>query len=260
MRIRSVSWCISDNKLKGRRCEIYLKGLYTACKSNGFVTSAAVMDTDPGILCFQHCSCKVFCFELPEKCPICNSHLSTAHFRLLPFRIPYPFVRAVQYPCSIVIKPTTGDFLHDYLNCMDLHIGVTDSEGSVVEFDKGGLQQHRTGMWCQCLVVHGAAGPWREHWDATLKAMIDQKCWLPQRYNEETFNCYTFVLTFLRNLRHGNLSKAATCRTTFCENFIVPRTTAAGKYISLYRKLSDLGCYIQRHAAIDATSVTLPNR
>lgn len=65
---------------------------------------------------------------------------------------------------------------------MDLHIGVTNSEGSVVEFDKGGLQQHRTGMWYQCLVVHGAAGPWREHWDTTLKAVIDQKCWLPQRY------------------------------------------------------------------------------
>jgi hypothetical protein len=44
------------------------------------------------------------------------------------------------------------------------------------------LHQHRTGMWCQCLIVHGAAGPWREHWDTTLKAVIDQKCWLPQRY------------------------------------------------------------------------------
>jgi hypothetical protein len=65
---------------------------------------------------------------------------------------------------------------------MDLHIGVTNSEGSVVEFDKEGLQQHRSEMWCQCLVVHGAAGPWREHWDATLKAMIDQKSWSPQRY------------------------------------------------------------------------------
>jgi hypothetical protein len=44
------------------------------------------MDTDPGILCFQHCSSKVFCFELPAKCPICGSHLSTAHYMLLPFR------------------------------------------------------------------------------------------------------------------------------------------------------------------------------
>ncbi|GFG37292.1 hypothetical protein Cfor_03243 [Coptotermes formosanus] len=129
------------------------------------VTGIPVMDTDPGILCFQHCSAKVFCFELPAKCPICGSHLTTAQFRLLPFR-----------------------------------------------------------------------------------------------YNEETFNCYTFVLTFLRNLCYGNLSKAATSRTVFCENFIVPRTTAAGKYISLYRKLSDMGCYIQRHPAVEVATVTLPNR
>ncbi|PSN38459.1 hypothetical protein C0J52_15613 [Blattella germanica] len=182
------------------------------------------MDTDPGILCFQHCSSKVFCFELPEKCPICNSSLTTANFRLLPFRIPYPFVRAIQHPCAIVIKPTTGDFL-------------------------------QTGMWGQCLVVEGAAGPWSDHWDTTLKAIADQDCWSPLRYNEESFNCYTFVLTFLRNLRYGNLSKAATSRTAFCENFIIPRTTAAGKYISLYRKLSDLGCYVQR-----SNSDALPKR
>lgn len=87
--------------------------------------------------------------------------------------------------------------------------------------------------------------------------MICFKCY---RYNEETFNCYTFVLTFLRNLCYGNLSKAATNRTVFCENFIVPRTTAAGKYISLYRKLSDTGCYIQRHPTAEVASVTVPNR
>lgn len=33
-------------------------------------------------------------------------------------------------------------------------------------------------------------------------------------------------------------------RTQFCEKFIVPRTTAAGKYISLYRKIRDGGYYI----------------
>lgn len=31
--------------------------------------------------------------------------------RLLPFRLPYPFIRASQYPCAIVLRPTTGDFL-----------------------------------------------------------------------------------------------------------------------------------------------------
>ena len=65
---------------------------------------------------------------------------------------------------------------------MDLHIGVTNSEGTVVEFDKGGLQQHKTGMWGQCLVVEGAAGPWREHWDTTLTSVAHQECWSPHRY------------------------------------------------------------------------------
>lgn len=33
-------------------------------------------------------------------------------------------------------------------------------------------------------------------------------------------------------------------RTLFCEKYIVPRTTAAGKYISLYRKIRDQGYYV----------------
>lgn len=33
-------------------------------------------------------------------------------------------------------------------------------------------------------------------------------------------------------------------RTLFCEKYIVPRTTSAGKYISLYRKIRDQGFYI----------------
>lgn len=33
-------------------------------------------------------------------------------------------------------------------------------------------------------------------------------------------------------------------RMLFCEKYIVPRTTTAGKYISLYRKIRDQGFYI----------------
>lgn len=66
---------------------------------------------DPGIICFQHCGPKVFCFNLPEKCPVCSAELAVANFSLLPFRVPYPFIRAAQYPCAVIIKPTCGDFL-----------------------------------------------------------------------------------------------------------------------------------------------------
>lgn len=159
---------------------------------------------DPGILCFHHCSVKVFCFTLPSHCPQCkkslnqdsqeptvsmqrfddednnyinnyknnnvyppnsrtynksvfNDNIDADHNhdkydtfdnnnvnvgkdqqsgfaatekdasnnchskmnqrmefmaqRLLPFRLPFPFVRASQHPCSIVLRPTIGDFL-----------------------------------------------------------------------------------------------------------------------------------------------------
>lgn len=54
-------------------------------------------------------------------------------------------------------------------------------------------------------------------------------------------------------------------RTLFCEKYIVPRTTAAGKYISLYRKIRDQGMYLHsstahqtaRGASAASTSSTL---
>ena len=43
--------------------------------------------------------------------------------------------RASDHPCSVVIKPTKGDFLVDYQNRNNLHIGVTNSKGLVIEYD-----------------------------------------------------------------------------------------------------------------------------
>ncbi|KAF5297769.1 hypothetical protein FQR65_LT09943 [Abscondita terminalis] len=129
--------------------------------------------------------------------------------------------------------------ISDYYNSMDLHIGVTTSTGTIVEFDRHGLLRHMNDQWNQCLLVDQAAMPWREHWDKTLLQVCKQKCWLSKNYNEERNNCYSFVLTFLQTLNYGNLSAAASSKTFFCETYIVPRTTSAGKYISLYRKLKD---------------------
>ncbi|XP_018325868.1 MKRN2 opposite strand protein isoform X2 [Agrilus planipennis] len=204
------------------------------------------VDMDPGIVCFQHCGPKVFCFSLPEHCPVCSADLADARFSLLPFRVPYPFVRASQYSCAVVIKPTTGDFLNDYYNSMDLHIGVTTSSGTIVEFDKNGLRRHHNDQWNQCLLLDQATPPWREHWDNTLMQICKQKHWSSRNYSEDRHNCYTFVLNFLKMLNYGNLSNAASNKTSFCEKFIIPRTTSAGKYISLYRKLKDTGCYVHK--------------
>ncbi|XP_019893230.1 uncharacterized protein LOC101900797 [Musca domestica] len=168
--------------------------------------------------------------------------------RLLPFRLPYPFVRANQYPCAIVLRPTTGDFLNDYNNTTDLHIAVTTSTGCVVEFDRHGLRRHRTANmsdWWQCLLVGDVPEPWYDYWDQVLFEVCQQPDkWTVSHYHEDKHNCYTFVLTFLQALTYDKLSEAASSKTTFCEKYIVPRTTTAGKYISLYRKLRDTGIYV----------------
>ncbi|KAI8427608.1 hypothetical protein MSG28_002097 [Choristoneura fumiferana] len=69
--------------------------------------------------------------------------------------------------------------------------------------------------------------------------------WEADRYNEERHNCFTFVLAFLRTLDCGELSEKARDPKLFCKQYVVPRTSAAGKYISLYRQLKRQDYFIQ---------------
>lgn len=60
---------------------------------------------------------------------------------------------------------------------MDLHIGVTDSTGAVVEFDKVGLQRHKAKGWHQCLVLDQVSDEWADLWDETLEQVVQQTHW-----------------------------------------------------------------------------------
>jgi len=202
------------------------------------------MEFDPGVICFNHCGSKTFCFEIPERCPSCHDPLST-NSSLMPVRVPYPFVRASQNTCAVIIKPTHGNFLHGYNLSDDLHIGVTSSKGTVYEYDRNGLHSDQTESWNQCLVVHQTVGEeWELQWDEVLQQITEKDCWTSHRYNEEVFNCYTFVLCFLKCLKNGLLSEAASSKTLFCELFVSPRVAASFKYINLYRQLKDCGFYV----------------
>lgn len=213
--------------------------------------------TDPGIICFQHCQSKIFAIDALAKCPECGTDLIQGNgdnaFRMIPFRLPYPFVDPHQHPCSIVLRPTNGDFLNDYFNAMNLHIAITTSTGTIVEFDHHGwletgtqCSRQSSPLWIQSLVVDSVPVAWHEHWDTVLRDMKSTAAqqWTAKLYNEDRYNCYTFVLEFLQRLQYGTLSEAAQNRSTFCEQYIIPRTTAAGKYISLYRKIRDHGFYV----------------
>lgn len=211
-------------------------------------SSTMAIGNDPGIICFRHCASQIFAAQMLPKCPECERAIcADATMQLMPFRLPYPFSKPHENPCSIILRPTHGDFLNDYYNSMDLHIGVTTSRGSIVEFDKRGMSVSTAATeWNQSLIVDALPEPWHDHWDSILDAMntSDNCQWTADHYQEDEYNCYTFVLEFLSRLGYGTLSTFAQNRNRFCEHYIIPRTTAAGKYISLYRKIRDHGYYI----------------
>jgi len=203
----------------------------------------------PHILCFEHCGKKVFSVSsLPEQCPSCSTDLLDCDLKIPPFAVPSPFKRAIDFPCSIVIKPTTGTFLTDYTNKSNLHIAVTDSRGEVVEFDQHGLHRERSLEWNQCLVVGLAeAEPlvadmvgdpdWGEYWDLCLDHTLANKDWSSHAYSEEENNCFSFVLSLLTELNQHPFTEWASSKVSFCQKLILPKTVLAGKYIMLFRKL-----------------------
>lgn len=61
----------------------------------------------------------------------------------------------------------------DYNNQTDLHIAVTTSSGTIVEFDRHGLRRHapkdfNKNLWEQSLLVESVPEPWYDHWDDVL--------------------------------------------------------------------------------------------
>ncbi|XP_042211045.1 MKRN2 opposite strand protein-like [Homarus americanus] len=203
------------------------------------------MNLDPGIICYQHCEGRLFGFSLPSTCYVCDADLTTEPLNTPPFRVPYPFVRASQAPCTLVIKPSRGDFLHDYRSSSDLHIGVTDSEGCVLEYDSEGLHSDYTSAWTQTLSVPiitdattNTVDPvWQEYWDFTLHTLARESTWSMERYSASSFNCYSFVLEFLQALGPPGLNVKNLTKTSLCAQLLVPHTSAAARYISLYRRL-----------------------
>ncbi|XP_054708549.1 MKRN2 opposite strand protein-like isoform X3 [Uloborus diversus] len=99
---------------------------------------------------------------------------------LLHLQIPYPFRCACREPNAIVIKPTEGDFLNNYANSSNLHIGITDSKGNVYEYDYSGISQNNGDSWSQCFpikIFNSKSSCLPSEWDKTLDNMQMQKCW-----------------------------------------------------------------------------------
>lgn len=190
--------------------------------------------TNPYIIYFHHCGRIIFGLNCPNKCPLCLLNLESEEF----ISLPYPFNKAEHFPGAVLMKPTEGDFLNTYLENADLHIAVTTSKGDIVEYDSLGLRIASSNTWAQCLMLYQVEEIWHDHWDSQLAECFSKTdCWSAEKYNELSFNCYTFVLSFLRLLGLPDLTTLLQNKNIFCDKLILPKTKSALKYISVYRRL-----------------------
>ncbi|XP_011268603.1 MKRN2 opposite strand protein isoform X2 [Camponotus floridanus] len=172
--------------------------------------------------------------RIPTTCPVCSSRIQD--FIVDPFRVPYPFANAAHNPTSIAIRPSRGSFLDDYdVTSDDLHVGIIDSDGGIVEFDKDGLIANDVDRWIGCVAFHVVPVAWTAQWDETLSSMSRDDRWKSVNYDEINMNCFDFVLEFLNNLGYANLKFAS--KEDLCERLILSKIQNAIKYISLYRAL-----------------------
>ncbi|XP_046485740.1 MKRN2 opposite strand protein [Neodiprion pinetum] len=192
------------------------------------------MNHDPCVICFKHCSSTaIFCKQVPAICPVCNATIF--EYLLEPFRLPNPFANAREYPVTVVLRPSLGDFLNDYTITDDLHIGVVDSKGNIFEYDKPGVIKNDFSNWLSCLAFDIVPDSWTDHWDTTIQKISTDEKWSCQDYNQDSFNCFNFVLEFLTQLKYSGALFAS--KEEFCERFVIPKIQDALKFVTLYRQL-----------------------
>lgn len=200
------------------------------------------MNSKDNLICFKHCSsASIFCKKVPNNCPVCDSLLD--EFLLEPFAIPYPLANAREHPYSVVIRPSKGNFLDDYKVSDDLHIGVTDSNGTVLEYDTCGLIQNDILKWTDCAAIRFIPESWETFWDQILLEICKDTKWNSNNYNGFSLNCFSFVITFLNNLKYSEVQFMN--KEDMCEVFILPKLQNILKYALLYRELKDKSFCIQ---------------
>lgn len=197
------------------------------------------------IRCFQHCDRKknILCFSVPQICPLCGGDTTQTEMRIPPYLIESPFTDARYSQCSILVKPTIGHFLYSFDNSSDLHIGVSNSSGVVYEFDERGVVVGGDN-WSCCLTVD-LQNIDTELWDKEIEIFGNERKWSAYSYNEAFLNCYDFVIGFLRSFGLESVYPCLRDKLEFCEKMILPVTSRAGKYISLYRTIEASGYVIQ---------------
>ncbi|CAM9734043.1 unnamed protein product [Lampetra fluviatilis] len=173
----------------------------------------------PSLVLFSHCGPRVVVgVRVPPLCPLCGASLGGAPLPEPPVSLRAPLSSAHSSPHQLAVRPTRGAFLTDYHEGVDLHVGISDSQGGVYHFWEGGVSRDACG-WGSCVCVplrdciapQGSGEPWgawgwglgggwgagNPLWDSHLEAMAQSAEWSSESYEELGHNCFDFALAFL---------------------------------------------------------------
>ncbi|XP_038596099.1 MKRN2 opposite strand protein [Tachyglossus aculeatus] len=196
----------------------------------------------------SHCGKAIYCGSVPRACPLCGLGLGSLKLEDAPLSIPSPLANGHRQRCAFLLKPTEGTFLRDYNGSSDLHVGITSTNGIVYNYNEKGVRRDGAG-WEQSVSVplvqpdlYGLLG----RWDDYLEEFSATDDWLADRYSGDQHNCYSYALKFINWMLTLEGRRQLT-RDEFIEQFVVPRTRKASKFITLYQAIEDHGFYITDH-------------
>ncbi|PIC49705.1 hypothetical protein B9Z55_008227 [Caenorhabditis nigoni] len=164
---------------------------------------------------------KIVCSSCQQKANPTNSNWTIN-------RLPCPIVE--DHPTSsIVIKPSNGHF-RSYKFEDDLHIGIADSRGAVHSFWTQGVEIQNT-MWQNSLILVSLNS--YSDLDESLKVFKESDTrFCKTKYSDDTWNCFDFVLEFLRFIGFRDYSKM-----DFSREFTTKKLQGVVKYFTLFEKL-----------------------
>uniref|UniRef100_A0A0N4XCU7 MKRN2 opposite strand, tandem duplicate 2 n=1 Tax=Nippostrongylus brasiliensis TaxID=27835 RepID=A0A0N4XCU7_NIPBR len=192
--------------------------------------------------------------------------------------VPSPFVQQSSFGCAVVVKPTRGGF-SQYNAGDDLHIGITDSTSTVYSYWTNGISAEGGGWDGSIVVLRfrdmgiSTDSPLssfmqhnREKFAGTVSRFLylilpfmssleASLCFLCrcrtsffrffislssfQLYNDSSWNCFDFVMEFLRFIGIREYTKA-----DFVSEFVQSALNTAIKYATLLRKVEECGILV----------------
>ncbi|XP_050813876.1 MKRN2 opposite strand protein [Gopherus flavomarginatus] len=203
------------------------------------------LDSEKGLIKFSHCKKDIFCSYVPKLCPVCGQSLNYRRLEDAPVSIPSPFVNGHRQKCSFLLKPTTGTFLREYDGSSDLHVGISNTNGLVYNYNETGIHRVELG-WEQCIsipLVQPDMYGLLQQWDKYLEEFSTGEAWLFHRYDEHYHNCYTYALAFINCVLTAQ-GKKPMSKSEFTGRFVIPQTRKASKYITVYWEIAKNYFYI----------------